>query len=83
MESDIPDKTPTDGKSGPVKTHRPAPEHPALRVGAVSTMSVDSRSCCAFTDQILFLSPHSHIPSRMGMSDFPLSVKLYSTFGGI
>jgi len=32
---------------------------------------------------ILFLSPHSHIPSKIGMSDFPRSVKLYSTFGGI
>jgi len=31
---------------------------------------------------ILFLSPHSHIPSKIGMSDFPRSVKLYSTFGG-
>ena len=31
----------------------------------------------------LFLSPHSHIPSNIGMSDFPRSVKLYSTFGGI
>ena len=31
----------------------------------------------------LFLSPHSHISSNIGMSDFPRSVKLYSTFGGI
>ena len=31
----------------------------------------------------LFLSPHSHIPSKIGMSDFPRSVRLYSTFGGI
>lgn len=31
----------------------------------------------------LFLSPHSHMPSNMGMSDFPRSVRLYSTFGGI
>ena len=31
----------------------------------------------------LFLSPHSHMPSRMGMRDFPLSVRLYSTLGGI
>lgn len=30
-----------------------------------------------------FRSPHSHIPSRMGIRDFPLSVRLYSTFGGI
>ena len=33
--------------------------------------------------QSRFLSPHSHIPSRMGISDLPLSVKLYSTLGGI
>ena len=32
---------------------------------------------------ILFLSPHSHIPSKIGIKDFPRSVKLYSTFGGI
>ena len=31
----------------------------------------------------LFLSPHSHIPSKMGIKDFPRSVKLYSTLGGI
>ena len=31
----------------------------------------------------LFLSPHSHIPSKMGIKDFPRSVRLYSTFGGI
>ena len=31
----------------------------------------------------LFFSPHSHIPSRMGIKDFPLFVRLYSTFGGI
>ena len=28
----------------------------------------------------LFLSPHSHMPSNMGMSDFPRSVRLYSTW---
>lgn len=26
---------------------------------------------------ILFLSPHSHMPSKIGISDFPRSVKLY------
>ena len=31
----------------------------------------------------LLFSPHSHIPSKMGIKDFPRSVKLYSTFGGI
>ena len=31
----------------------------------------------------LFFSPHSHIPSRIGIRDFPRSVRLYSTFGGI
>lgn len=31
----------------------------------------------------LCLSPHSHIISRIGISDFPRSVRLYSTFGGI
>lgn len=31
----------------------------------------------------LFLSPHSHIPSNIGIKDFPRSVRLYSTFGGI
>lgn len=32
---------------------------------------------------ILFLSPHSHMLSKMGIKDFPRSVRLYSTFGGI
>ena len=31
----------------------------------------------------LFLSPHSHIPSRIGIRDLPRSVRLYSAFGGI
>lgn len=35
MESNIPDKTPGDEKSSLMKTHGPAPEHPALRVGAI------------------------------------------------
>ncbi len=30
-----------------------------------------------------FLSPHSHIPSKIGIRDLPRSVRLYSTFGGI
>lgn len=32
---------------------------------------------------IRFFSPHSHIASKIGIKDFPRSVKLYSTFGGI
>lgn len=35
------------------------------------------------TYQIRFRSPHSHIPSRIGIKDFPRSVRLYSTLGGI
>ncbi len=31
----------------------------------------------------LFFSPQSHISSKRGMRDFPRSVKLYSTLGGI
>jgi hypothetical protein len=30
-----------------------------------------------------FLPPQVHIISKIGMSDFPRSDKLYSTFGGI
>lgn len=36
-----------------------------------------------FNDYSLFCSPQSHIWSRMGIRDFPRSVRLYSTFGGI
>lgn len=31
----------------------------------------------------LFLSPHSHIPSNIGIKDCPRSVRLCSTLGGI
>ena len=31
----------------------------------------------------LFLSPHSHIPSSIGIRDLPRSVREYSTLGGI
>lgn len=31
----------------------------------------------------LFSSPQVHILSKIGIRDFPRSVKLYSTFGGI
>lgn len=30
-----------------------------------------------------FCSPHSHIPSKIGIRDLPRSVRLYSTLGGI
>lgn len=32
---------------------------------------------------IRWFSPHSHILSKIGIRDFPCSVRLYSTFGGI
>ena len=52
------------------------------------TFDIKSTSPYQHYDEVLLrycrcLSPHSHIWSRIGMRDFPRSVKLYSTFGGI
>ena len=52
------------------------------------TFDIKNTSPYQHYDEVLLLysrcfSPHSHIWSRIGMRDFPRSVKLYSTFGGI
>lgn len=45
--------------------------------------SMDGKSALLIGIYNLFLSPHSHILSRIGIKDLPRSVRLYSTLGGI
>ena len=48
-----------------------------------SVLSQMSTFFCVLLEGRRCFSPHSHIMSRMGISDLPRSVRLYSTLGGI
>ena len=51
---------------------------------AAETMAISAAFLAVYpVSQIRLCSPHSHIPSKIGIKDFPRSVKLYSTLGGI
>ena len=47
------------------------------------SLAKDGTFSLAIHSVSLFLSPHSHIPSKIGMRDLPRCVRLYSTLGGI